>query len=178
MIKFTHSDNKGPVTATLFGILFFCVSLPAMSTPMALKKGESANMNIHITGTLIVKETCDIIDPINVEFNDVYIEEINSKTYKEKANYKVRCSAGAKDKTIDVRFNGLASDYDPSQFSTNIKGLSLKLFSDDKQIKPGGSSTLYTDNSSNLTIELSKQDGVTLPEKEFSAQIILITKLD
>lgn len=178
MIKLTPRVPDLALTKIIIsGVLFF-ISLPVLSGTMSLKKGDSASMNIHMTGTVVVKESCEILDPINIEFNDVYIEEINSKVYKKNANYKVRCPASSKDKTIKVRFSGLTESYDPSLFSTDINGLSVKLLNDGKQISPGQTTTLYTDNSSQVDVELTKKDGINLPEREFNAVIILTSNFD
>lgn len=178
MIKFMQHKHNALLAKTIMGSFLFFISLPVLCTPVPQKKGESASMNIHMTGTVVVTETCEIVDPINVEFNDVYVEELDNKEYKKKANYRVKCSAGAKDKTIDVRISGFSEKYDPSLFSTDVNGLSIKVLNDGKQVNPGDTTTLYTDNSSLLDIELVKQNGVSLPEKDFNSVIVLTSKLD
>lgn len=178
MIEFTRYKKNSLLGKIIISSVFLFKSLPALCASIPQEKGDSASMNIHITGTVVVTQTCEITDPINVEFNDVYIEEINNKTYKKDASYKVKCTPGANDKTINVTFSGLEEKYDPSLFSTDVSGLGIELMNDGKQISPGETTALYTDNSSQLSITLTKEDGVSLPEKEFNSVIILTSQLN
>lgn len=157
---------------------FFLYGITSAHAVNPQAKGDYDTMNIHIRGVVQVQQDCEFAadnNEFDVDFGDVFIDQISNKSYKARINYKFNCPAGASTDDVTLRVNGMRASWDPTAFSTETDGVALHLTDEDKLVQPGESMKVAVDGSTDVEIELLKQDGAKLIAGTQFYAVLLLT---
>lgn len=156
--------------------LVFAAGLLMTAPPAQAAKGDTTNVKINITGTIVANARCSFSDgnPITVEYGDVYISELAGDAYRMPVNYHVKCSGDADGKTIQLQFSGTGAEFDGTLLKTDTSGLGIKILSNGSQMTLGQWYDLNPDAPPSLEGVLVKADGASFDNgRQFNASATL-----
>lgn len=137
---------------------------------------DSGSVQVKISGTVIATASCDFSgsDPIQVDFGDVYINEIAAGIYKQPVPYTVSCRGDPDGKLLQMQLSGTAGNYDNSNLRTSADGLEIKLLKGSDAMAVNQWFNFDTSNPVALSAVLIKQSGANLKDGQaFSASATL-----
>ena len=130
---------------------------------------EKSHDSIQIMLTGILKESvCSFgSKPIDVEFGDVFIGQINSAAYSQKIGYTLTCRDDQPDgMAFTMSIDGAPAGFDSSLLGTDISGIGIKLLHDEKQVKPNEGFSFDEKSPPQLTAVLVQDETAKLTEGE------------
>lgn len=143
----------------------------------AYAKMDATNVDINITGTIVASASCTIDNkkPINIDYGDVYISDIDAGRYLEEIPYSITCKGDPEGKTIQMRLMGNTASFDTKILKTDVEGLGIKLLKNKTQILPNSWFEIFPDTPPLLEAEIVKENKVVLQNgKRFNASATLI----
>lgn len=156
-------------------LMTLTVFSPLLPVDAAATPGPG-NLNIAITGTVQATATCTFSgpDPIQVEFGDVYINEIAEGIYKQQILYQLNCSGDPEGKKLQMQLTGTAASDDSSLLKTSADGLSVKLIKGNDAVTMNQWFNIDAGQLPSLYAELIKQSGARFQNgEEFTASATL-----
>lgn len=147
-----------------------------MLTNIATAATDSSNLNLVISGTVVATASCTFTgaDPIQVEFGDVYINEIIGDAYKQAIPYQVNCKGDPEGKTLQMQVVGSAASFDNQKLTTDANGLAIKLLTGSQTLPVNQWFDFDNANQPVLYAVLEKQSGARFQDgQEFSATATL-----
>lgn len=136
-----------------------------------------ANVDIKVSGTVVANASCTFSSaiPLQVEYSDVYIDDINTRVYSRALNYTLVCKGDAAGKKVTLQLKGSEANFDTSLLKTSVNGLGIRLLNNDTTQKINDWFIIDPNNQPRLKAELVKQSGASFRSgQEFNAAATLV----
>jgi type 1 fimbria pilin len=153
---------NGRVALLLAGVLG---GMPQMAVA-----ANSATVTVTVKVTVVAPPPCTINDdrPIEVEFGDVLVPQIDGSNYRMPVNYTLSCESGSSNAMI-LQVAGNGASFDGTVLGTNKTGLGVALLRGDSKQAINSWMNFTYPNKPELWAVPVKQGGATLTGGEFSA---------
>ncbi|MGN7915782.1 fimbrial protein [Enterobacter sp. 22466] len=148
-----------------------------LASASAQAKMDPTNVAINISGTVVANASCTFSSdtPIQVNFGDVYITDIDGGSYKTKLPYSLTCKGDADGKSIEMQLKGTSASFDDNVLQTDVKGLGIKLLQNNNQIKPNDWFLINPDSPPDLEAVVVKDAAATFSNgQQFNAAATLV----
>lgn len=133
-------------------------------------------VTIKITGTVVANATCTFNsnETIDIDFGDVYINDITGDNYKKTVPYTLNCQGDADGKSVVLTWKGTQASFDSALLSTDVTGLGVKLQQNSTQISINDGFVIDPDAPPTLEVVLVKNSAATFSNGQaFSASVTL-----
>lgn len=143
----------------------------------AYAKMTTTNVDVNITGTVVATASCTFNNrkPINIDYGDVYISDINAGGYIKEIPYSLTCKGDSDGKSIQMRIVGSTASFDKSLLATNVTGLGIKLLKNKMQFTPNTWFKIFPSSPPLLEAILVKGSNAVLSNgKRFNASATLV----
>lgn len=157
-------------------ILFIILSYLAFQPFYANSAINVDPLAINITGTVVANAACTFNGDkeINIEFGEVWIDEITGDNYKRTLPYTLKCEGDANGKSIQMRWVGTSAIFNWTLLKTDNKGLGIELRQNNKQVRPNTWFTIDAASPPQLDLVIVKKAGASLVNgQEFTASATL-----
>ncbi|CAI2045253.1 putative minor fimbrial subunit StfF [Serratia fonticola] len=123
--------------STVRQLLPLCCCL-LLASGSVLATMDPTNVPVNISGTVVANSSCTFSShtPIQVDFGDVYIADIDSGVFRKPVKYTVTCKGDPDGKSIVMQLKGSEAKFDSNVLQTNVQGLGIKLLQNNTQIRP------------------------------------------
>lgn len=170
-------DNRSKSTRRLFGLQnnIRC-SLMLGYLLMAAPLYAYDPITISIKGTVVATASCTFSsnETIDINFGDVYINDITGDNYKKTVPYTLTCQGDADGKTVELKWTGTGASFNSDLLTTNVTGLGIKLLEGSSQVKINAGFTIDPNAPPTLEVVLVKDSSATLSNgQEFTASATL-----
>lgn len=131
---------------------------------------------IKITGSVIATAACTFGSDktLQIEFGDVFINQISGDYYKKPLDYTLSCNGDADGKTIKMEWVGDAAAFDNTLLTTDVTGLGIKLLQNSNKVSPNTWFSINAVSPPALDVVLVKNNGANFSNgQEFNASAIL-----
>lgn len=110
--------------------IVFLLIFPSSFSSMA--KMETKTVQVSISGTVVANGSCSFQGgkSMEINFGNVYVDEIKAGTRKENINYTINCEGDAGGKTISMKLKGSAASFDSGVIKTDTAGLGIRFLKD------------------------------------------------
>ncbi|WP_293770410.1 fimbrial protein [uncultured Pantoea sp.] len=162
-----------PLFTRKIAIFLGCILVPLLSAQGAVTVNP---VPVNITGTVIATASCTFGSDklIQIEFGDVFINQISGDYYKKAVDYSLSCKGDADGKTIKMEWIGEAASFDSTLLTTDVNGLGIKLLQDSQKVSPNTWFTINAASPPALDVVLVKNSGAKFSNgQEFNASATL-----
>ncbi|XTZ38505.1 fimbrial protein [Salmonella enterica] len=134
---------------------------PVLASSPLRAASVSDRVSINLSGTVIATASCTFSDanPIQVEFGDVYENEIDRGIYQQPMPWQVTCKGDPDGKMIQMRVSGTVASFNGNNLKTSESGLSIKLLKGSAPLMLNQWFDLDTNNPPQLNAVLEKASG-------------------
>ncbi|MDH1321537.1 fimbrial protein [Enterobacter bugandensis] len=160
--------------ALWWGTLLVLTVLP---TQASIK--QAIRVDVNISGTIIATASCTFSGqkPLQIDYGDVYIDELTSGNNRRSLDYSLVCRGDSDGKKVEMKFVGDGADFDGQLLKTNTKGLGIKLLNNSNLQAINSWFTIDPGNQPALEAELVKQDNATFQNGQtFSGVVTLVVE--
>ncbi|MBU4684086.1 fimbrial protein [Cedecea davisae] len=142
--------------------------------PLLLAQAASPSPFMDLTVKVTLEEPpCVLNDnkPIEVNFDDVFIEKINQGIYQRPIEYTLNCEG--KTKTLSLTIVG-APGFDSEYLDTSKTGLAIDIQKDNQTLPVNSTVNFTLPDAPKLNAVLVKQEGTVLDIGHFTATARMI----